>query len=440
MDTRELKNLLQEQPSTTSLTPQSVWNYTCVRRRARQRVATVVTVVALTVGTGLGAVYLNSLSREQRPEIATVPSTPEGSGATQSATEPVPVEESSAAGEQSVEPVEPAPGDEHPDETPPKPGPEPKCVLPMPKSWLDAFEAETAVSSEETVEFLDRGTRVKLVKGDGEIGILSLESANGQETVIDEGVDTTVSGPITDGRFVVYRWENGQLMVWDWKDATNSIKQIEIAMGPSNAMSISNGQLWVTTGKTTPNSGDPVFSEASLYHVNLNSGTSAERVLQGEKFEPLRSLDGRGQVRFMDDRKVRFVDPDGTTEPVVKGYPEYHAVARTGQILVLTEGSEHGPVSLYHSGWGEPIEMIEEGAGSYGGVAEEWLADDNRLHNLFSGVTLEDSNPKHNYGFTVPHRGEVMVTQYTSAETLAEDTMAKSIPLSQLPQEDFTCK
>lgn len=69
MDTNDLKNLLQNQSSTTSLTPQGVWNYTRKRKRARQRMAAVTAVVALTVGIGLGAVYLGSASRSQHPDI-----------------------------------------------------------------------------------------------------------------------------------------------------------------------------------------------------------------------------------------------------------------------------------------------------------------------------------------------------------------------------------
>ncbi|MDO5084372.1 MAG: hypothetical protein Q4D89_13375 [Arachnia propionica] len=436
MDTKDLKNLLQNQSSDTSLTPQGVWHYTRRRKRARQRIATVTAVAALTVGIGLGAVYLGSSARNQRPEILTVPSTPEPSPTTtpttteQASTEPTSAKPSTTASSE----------EEHPDETPPKPGAEPKCVLPMPQSWLNAFEAETAVSSDETVAFVERGTRVKLVQGKKDTGTLSLVSTGGKETLIDDQVDTVQFHPVTDGRFVVYPDTNGRVMVWDRTSGAES-QPIDFlpADGAGRSLSISNGRLWISSGEVTPNSGDPVFTEASLHVVDLNAGLKAELVLENQKFQPLTALDGRGQVHLVDGG-TRFVDPDGTMEPVVKGYPQYGAEGRTGQILALSDGSEASGVWLHHSGWGEPVQMVEEGAGSYGGVAGEWLASDNRLHNLFTDAAFEDRDAKHSYTFTVPARGEVLISQHTASEKLSDDIMVRTIPLSDLPEEDVTCR
>ena len=432
MDTNDLKNLLQNQSSTTSLTPQGVWNYTRKRKRARQRMAAVTAVVALTVGIGLGAVYLGSASRSQHPDILTVPSTPESSATTTpTATAPT----------ATAQPTQTSFEEEHPDETPPKPGAEPKCVLPIPQSWLDAFEAQPAVSSDETVAFVERGTRVKLVERPDGTATLSLETSGGKETLIDEQVDTSQGNrPVTDGRFVVYPGAGGQMMVWDrTSGAARQPIEITPAAGQGRNVSISNGQLWVATGKTTANSGDPVLTEASLHVVDLHAGLKAQPVLENQRFEPLPALDGRGQVRFVDEGTM-FVDPDGTMEPVVKGYPQYGAEGRTGQILALSDGSEASGLWLHHSGWGEPVQMVEEGTGSYGGIAAEWLANDNRLHNLFTDAAFEDGDTKHSYTFTVLSRGEVMLNQYTSSQNVEDDIMVKSVPLSDLPEEEVTCR
>ncbi|MDO5067317.1 MAG: hypothetical protein Q4D96_08575 [Propionibacteriaceae bacterium] len=432
MDTKDLKNLLQSQSGDTSLTPQSVWNHAQGRKRARQRMATVTVVAALTVGVGAGAVYLNSLSNAQHPEILTVPSTPEVT--------PTPSSEQAPSAAPSEEPTTAPSQEEHADETPPKPSAEPKCVITMPQSWVSAFEAETAVSAEETISFVDRGTRVKLKQGKDDTGTLSLVSADGKETLIDDHVDTAQSLPVTDGRFVVYPDTNGRLMVWDRTNGAES-QPIDFlpADGAGRSLSISNGKLWISSGEITPNSGDPVFTKASLHVVDLHSGTKAESVLENQKFEPLTALDGRGQVRFL-DKGAMFVDPNGTMTPVFEGSTEYNVEGRIGQILALSDGSEASGIWLHHLGWGEPVMMVDEGTGSYGGVAEQWLASDNRLYNLYTQAAVEDGNPRHTYQFTVLAQGRVMLNQSISGENFSDDVKVRSIPLSELPEEDFTCK
>ncbi|RRD49209.1 hypothetical protein [Arachnia propionica] len=434
MDTRDLRNLLHNQSSDTSLNSQGMWEYARQRRSARQRIAAVTAVAVFAVGAGVGALYLNGLSSRHSPDVLTVPSV-KPSEVPSAAPEGAPSSTPSTASTEATTGSEPTTST---GEAPPKPGEEPKCVLPMPQSWHAAFEAEPAFDDEDTVALLAPAVRLRSVTTGEETATLSVESTQDGETVIDENVDISRGQPRTDGRFVVYQRPGNQIMVWD-RQAGAASQPVEIP-GVSEATTtygVSMGQLWVTVGKVTPNSGDPTFYDARLYHVDLKAGTQATLVLENQTFEPLPPVNGDGQVGFVDKGAV-FIDPDGRMTPVLEGDVDRSVMDRDGDLTVLVESGETGGVFLHHPSWGEPVQMKNWWIDTYGGLAGDWMVPEaRRIHNLRTQATLEDTS-QDNVQYNIVWGETAMLVRTTQAQDGSNGVSA--IALSDLPQEDLTCK
>lgn len=434
MDTRDLRNLLHDQSSATSLNSQGVWEYAQRQRSARQRMAAVTAVAVFAVGAGVGALYLNGLSSRQSPDVLTVPSV-KPSEATSAAPEGSPSSTPSTASAEATAGSEQIPSTQ---EAPPKPGEEPRCVLPMPQSWHEAFEAQPAFADEETVALLAPAVRLRSVATGAETVTLSVESTKDGETVIDQNVDTSRGQPRTDGRFVVYQRPGNQIMVWD-RQAGSASQPVEIP-GASDATityGVSKGQLWVAVGNVTPNSGDPVFTDARLYHVDIQAGTEAKLVLENQTFEPLPPVNGDGQVGFVGKGAV-IVDPDGGMTPVLEGDVERSVLDRDGDLTVLVEGDEVGGIFLHHPSWGEPVHMNNWWVDTYGGLAGDWMVPEaHRIHNLRTRATIEDTSAA-NLRYNIVWGETPMLVRTTQVQDGSNAVSA--IALSELPQEDLTCR
>lgn len=435
MDTNDLKNLLRNQSNDTSLTPQGLWEHARRRQRARQRITAVTAVAVLAVGAGVGFTYLGALAPGPHVNILTTPSAQ-------------PAIPSSSPTSPSKPPSDtPTPPPDRPLPAPPRPGSEPKCVVPMPQSWLDAFDAVEPMTGRNAFATFGKGTQLRFgYTGDKQVSLIWESPQTGKLTISDQ-LNPDTPEAATDGRFVVYQTAEGQLMVWDRESVSdrsnpnyNKSTPIPGAKFTNRPLTyrVSDGRLWMAVGNQHGRAGDLLIPGANLHYVDLENGTELKLAVENKDMNLLPPLKDRAQVEFNDG--VALVGTDGREAPALPNQQNRYVWSHSGDVLSLVApGDENMSLVLHHPSWGEPVAMRNPDGGDFGTLGGNWiLTGPARFYDLRSQVAMEHKGGKHQYSFAT-WRGEVVLSQSVDDEERGELTV-KAIPLAELPALNLSCE
>lgn len=309
MELPELKDILDDTPGDTRVSPSAVVGRVDRRRARVQRSVAAVAAVALVGTAGV------ALALRQGPDA--VPASPDTSAPT-----PAPT----ATRTVQVDPAAVAPLETYSE-----------CTIEAPESWLALISAAPANPPDGSPWVEQSGTTI------------TWHGETSRAIAQDAAPD---SPEFTDGRFVVYVDDVGRVMVWD---STHPDAPPEAVTGPEYSpteslgfFQLDDGLLWLST--TVAHSEDYKSSgdyTGRVEVVRIDGDREPSLVVEEKGLNMVEVWDGAIQTMLHDDPAITLYEPDGAVRehPLPEELRSHRVLSASEQALMLFD--KDGVSSLY---------------------------------------------------------------------------------------------